>query len=128
MLCPMYWTNHLNTRPEQEKTRWHPFFRYSNGPAIRYSNCIQILDHLASNLFSTIQIPISLVFRPPPRLFELKLKWVGPWILYDLDKHNANEKHVGPAIQKQDQNINKKVHKLAFQAKARSVHGKKSKK
>ena len=34
---------------------WRPFVPYSNSLAVRYSNGIQKPDHLASNLFLTIQ-------------------------------------------------------------------------
>ena len=44
----------FQTRPVHKKTRWHPFVNYSNSWAFWYFNSIQIPDHLASNLFSTI--------------------------------------------------------------------------
>ena len=65
MQCPLYLTNHLNTGPVHKKTILSPFFRYSNGRVVRYSNGIQILDHLESNLLATIWYPTSLVFRSP---------------------------------------------------------------
>ena len=45
VLCPMYWDRPFK---DQTRTRWRPF--------VRFSNSIQIPDHLASNLFLTIQI------------------------------------------------------------------------
>ena len=43
--------------PINKKTKWGTDVQYLNGWAVRYSKGIQILDHLASNLFSTIWIP-----------------------------------------------------------------------
>ena len=47
----------LNTGLVHKRTRWRPFVRYSNGWTVQYSKGIKKPDHLASNLFLTIQIP-----------------------------------------------------------------------